>query len=156
MSNRRRTECIEHYIKNILEGNDEKMRHLSTEYKNYHLSTIKTLNFSRETFSMGVEMISKRLFALSSDSTPYIMSLLVFSNELNTFYKVHHYSWYTTDMLVQTLVHILLKTQFNHSNNRCIILYPCFLSYFPPHCLGLVNLVMLGVAIWCIVFVLYN
>ena len=128
-----RSECINRYVSNILHGRDEEMCHLSGRYKNDNLSMIKTLNFTQETFSMSIEMLSKQLFTLRDDSTPYIKSLLVFSMELDKFYKLHHYSWYTTDMLIQTLVHILLKTQlFSDNYNKCIILYPCIfiiLSY---------------------------
>ena len=133
-----REEHIKHYVSDILHGRDESMQQLSKIFKNGNLSLIETLNFTRETFSMGVEIISIRLFSLRDDSTPYIISLLIFSMELDKFYKKQQqqqqqYSWYTTDMLIQTLVHILLKTQLFSDNykNKCIILYPCFLSFFP-------------------------
>ena len=125
-----REEHIKHYISDILHGRDETIQHLSKRFENDNLSLIKTLNFTRETFSIGVEIISKRLFSLRGDSTPYIISLLIFSMELDKFYKKHQYSWYSTDMLIQTLVHVLLNTQLFSDNyrNKCIILYPCFLS----------------------------
>ena len=124
-----REEHIKHYVSDILHGRDETMQHLSKIFENGNLSLIETLNFTRETFSIGVEIISKRLFSLRDDSTPYIKSLLIFSMELDGLYK-KQYPWYTTDMLIQTLVHILLNTQLFLDNyrNKCIILYPCFLS----------------------------
>ena len=121
-----REEHIKHYVSDILHGRDETMQQLSKRFEKNgkNLSLIETLNFTRETFSIGVEIISTQLFSLRDDSAPYITSLLIFSMELHKFYK-KQYSWYSIDLLIQTLVHILLKTQlFSHNyRNKCIILY---------------------------------
>ena len=132
----RRQQRVKDYVEGVLYNDDSGdgswIRQISKEYKNHYLIRIKQLNFTPETFCSGIEDISESLFCTRKPTTPYIISLFIFSIELDTFYKYHHYSWYTTAMLVETLVHILLKTQFNPPNNRCIILYPCFLSCFPP------------------------
>ena len=120
-------QTLEHYIKKILEGHDKKMVRLSKEYGNRYTSTIKKLNLNRETLSTSIKQISQELFSIiPCVSDPYVESLLLFSVELDSFYKLYHYSWYTTDMLVQTLVHILSKTQFkppSYNYNICTILY---------------------------------
>ena len=142
----RRQQRIKDYVVDVLYNDDDGdgdgsssssssssslIRDISRRYTDRYLTRIKQLNFTPETFCGGIEDISESLFCMRKPTTPYIISLLIFSIELDTFYKYHHSSWYTTDMLVQALVPILLlKTQFNPSYNKCCILYPCFLSFF--------------------------
>lgn len=127
---------IKDYVTDILyNGNSsgDWIRYIiSQESKNYYLDQeIKKLNFSTETFCSGIGDISDSLFCMRKPTIPYIAVLFIFSIKLNTFYK-HHYSWYTTDMLIDTLVPILLKVEFNPPYNRCCILYPCLFSCFYP------------------------
>ena len=133
----RRQQRIKDYVADVLydvnSGGDDGawIHRISREYKDHYLTQIKQLNFAPETFCSGIENISEILFSMRKPTRPYIIALFIFSIELDTFYK-HHYSWYTTDILIDTLVPILLKVEFNPSYkyNRCCILYPCFLSCF--------------------------
>ena len=130
----RRQQRIKDYVTDVLynvESDDgSRIRRISHQYKKHYLTRIKQLNFTLETFSSGIEAISESLFCMRKPTMPYVISLLIFSIELDIFYK--HHSWYTTDMLTQTLVSILLKTTFNPSykQNRCCILYSWFFSCF--------------------------
>ena len=117
---------LEDYVTNILDGNDEDIQDLSIKYENYYLSSMETLNFTQETFGTGIEVISNELFSLRKVTEPYVVSLLIFSIELDKFYKLH--SWYTRDMLIRIIVNILYKREFK-PNNRCIILYILVLSF---------------------------
>ena len=120
---------LEDYVTNILDGNDEDIQDLSIKYENYYLSSMETLNFTQETFGTGIEVISNELFSLHKVTEPYVVSLLIFSIELDKFYKLH--SWYTRDMLIRIIVNILYKREFK-PNNRCIILYILVLFFFLP------------------------
>lgn len=121
----RRKQRIKDYVTDILYNvnNDDAVwiRHISQEYKERNLTRIKQLNFTLETFCSGVKDISESLFCTRKATTPYIISLFIFSIELDMFYK--YYSWYTTDILINTLVDILLKVEFNPSykHNKCCI-----------------------------------
>ena len=129
----RRQQRIKDYVADVLynvsSADGAWIRHISREYKTRYLTRIKQLNFTPETFCGGIEDISESLFCMCKPTRPYIISLFMFSIELDMFYKCHHYSWYTTDILIDTLVPILLKIEFNPSykHNRCCILYLCLL-----------------------------
>ena len=129
MSSRER--ALERYIKNTLEGNDKDMQRFSMKYRNHYLSQIETLNLNQKTFSSAINVMTRELFSLRSATYPYVMSLLVFSVELDGFCRRIHHSWYTTGILTQTLVHILSKTSFNppYSYKKCVILYPSFFHF---------------------------
>ena len=133
-----RQQRIKDYVTDVLynveSGDGSWIRRISRQYKERYLTRIKQLNFTPETFCSGIEDISESLFCVRKPTMPYVISLLIFSIELDIFYK--HHSWYTTDMLTQTLVPILLKTTFNpyYKQNRCCILYSCFFFLFYPVC----------------------
>ena len=126
---------IKDYVTDILYNGSRSgdwIRHIiSQEGEKYYLDeTFKQLNFTPETFCSGVEDIFESLFCMDKPTTPYIDALFIFSIKLDVFYK--RYSWYTTAVLIDTLVPILVKIEFNPPYNRCCILYTRFLSCFYP------------------------
>ena len=123
--------ALTQYIKNILEGNDrEIMEHLA-KYENCFTDTIANLQINEENFSYALEEIANELFSSRSATYAYVVSLFVFSIQLDMFCKCNH-SWYQTDILIQTLVNILSQTSFTPTYNTCILLYfHLFLYYFP-------------------------
>ena len=130
-----RQQRIKDYVSDVVYGvNDDGiwLRDISIEYKQRNLTRIKQLNFTPETLCGGMQEISESLFCKHKANKAYIAALLIFSIELDTFYK--QYPWYTTDLLIDILVSVLFnKTKFTPSynnNNKCTILYLCFFSIF--------------------------
>ena len=130
MASEQRRQRIKDYVADVLYGLSDDgvwIRDISMEYKQRNIIRIKQLNFTPETLCGGMQEISESLFCIRKATKAYITALLIFSIELDTFYK--QYPWYTTDLLIDILVPILFnKTKFtpSYNNNKCAILYLCF------------------------------
>ena len=128
MSSRERV--LRQYVENILEGNDKDVWYFSMKYRNHYLPQIMALKLERESFSTNIRTIAEELFITRSTTYPYVLSLLIFSFELDGYCRRIYSSWYTTATLVDILVNILSDYNYtppNYNYNICNIIYhACF------------------------------
>ena len=103
-------ECkLRQYITNVLDGRDETILQISKDIRARCREMVIDLNISEKTFQNTLEGICDNLFS-HKYTTGTCTSLLIFCMELESIHKEKS-SWYSRDIMVETLIAILLKTE---------------------------------------------
>ena len=100
---------LRRYITNVLDGRDETILQMSKDITDRCREMIVDLNITEKTFQSTLVGICDSLFSQKC-TTGYYTSLLIFCMELDSIHKKKS-SWYSRDMMVETLIAILLKTE---------------------------------------------
>ena len=104
-----REEIVE-FCRNFINGNNKHLHDVIVNYR--HLLTqinIQHLNLTQETF----DITFKNIFdTRPADNKGYIISLLGLALTLNEYQLSHHYSWYHTEILIDSLVDVLENINF--------------------------------------------
>ena len=102
---------LREYIANVLAGNDEGIVQMAKDLntKDRSRAMVEALKITEKTFQRTLMGISDVLFS-GECSRGYYISLLIFCIELDSFHEENS-SWYSRDMMVETLITILLKTE---------------------------------------------
>ena len=100
---------LRRYITNVLDGRDETILQMSKDIRGRCREMITDLNITEKNFQSTLEGICEHLFSQKC-TTGYYTTLLIFCMELDSIHKEKS-SWYSRDILVETLIDILLKTE---------------------------------------------
>ena len=130
------SERLRRRITNILHGKDEEISKMSNDIRDKYpcRTMIEGLNLTEETFESTLERISNTYFSYpKKDGRTYYIPLLLFCIELNAFHTIHS-SWYNTDMLVEALVTIFIKSNYTLSGSynyyyTCIGFWVCLFLF---------------------------
>ena len=106
-------EEIMEFCRNFINGNNKHLldvidndRHLLTQIN------IHQLNLTQETFDITFKNICRKLFDIRLADKSFIIPLLGFALTLNEYHLSHHYSWYHTEILMDSLTDILAGVDF--------------------------------------------
>ena len=86
-------------------------------YEEYGVSfrhMVQTLNITEQTITSGLEIMAEEIL-LGEGNLSHVFVLLVFCMELDKHCKLKKYSWYLSEMLIETIVNILWKVDFKPS-----------------------------------------
>ena len=129
------SERLRSYITDVLYGKDETIVNISNNLgdKRRCRSIIEELNLTEETFESTLERISNIYFSYpKKDGGAYYIPLLLFSIELDAFHTIHS-SWYNTDMLVEALISIFIKSNYTLPGScnyyTCITFWMCLFLF---------------------------
>ena len=114
------SERLRSRITDILHGKDEEILTMTNDLRDKYpcRSIIEGLNLTEETFESALERITDTYFSYpAKDGRTYYIPLLLFSIELDAFHTIHS-SWYNTDMLVEALISIFIKSNYTLSDSR--------------------------------------
>lgn len=116
---------IREYITNALAGNDASIVQMAKDLntKDRSRTMIEELKITEKTFQRALVGICNVLFS-DKCSRGYYMSLLIFCIELDSFHEENS-SWYSRDMLVETLITILLKTECKRKRHYFEYIWLC-------------------------------
>ena len=108
-----REEIIE-FCRNFINGGNKHLHDVIDNYRHlFSQINIKQLNLTQETFDITFKNICRKLFDIRpADNKSYIISLLGFALTLNEYHLSHHYSWYHTEILIDSLVDVLENINF--------------------------------------------
>ena len=113
MNNQQGREDIERFCRDFLK---ERKRHLHDVIDNYrHLFAqidIQQLNFTQETFDSSFKNICRKLFDIRPADKNYIIPLLGFVLTLEEYHLSQCYSWYHTEILINSLTDVLTGVGF--------------------------------------------
>ena len=126
---------IEHFCLQLFNdvADDDNINHLRCVINNYkHLvkvNDIQQLHLTRETFDISFQDVCKKVFSMRPADKNYIFTVLTYAVCIHEFH-IQFSSWYTHEMLVQSLTIVLEEISFNpnefcisnKTTNSCIIL----------------------------------
>ena len=99
---------LKRYLNDVFDGKNMNILEMSKDpnLQNRYQSMIKTLNITdKQTLERCMKIIaSESLKPPMKDG--HIVSLILFSVELDSYHSIHNSSWYRRDMLVETLYDI--------------------------------------------------
>ena len=92
---------------------DERVSSIVYEYR-HHLShlNLEEMCFTEDTFSQTLKLLADTLFGMRGATKAYIITFLAFCKNLDKFCSVQ-YEWYNSNMLVDNIVYILSRTDFD-------------------------------------------
>ena len=122
---------LKRYLNDVLDGKNMNILEMSKDpnLQNRYQSMIKTLNITdKQTLERCMKIIaSESLKPPMKDG--HIVSLILFSVELDSYHSIHNSSWYRRDMLVETLHDIFSNASKQEDSNLfgicSLILFVC-------------------------------
>ena len=122
---------LKRYLNDVLDGKNMNILEMSNDpnLQNRYQSMIKTLNITdKQTPERCMKIIaSESLKPPMKDG--HIVSLILFSVELDSYHSIHNSSWYRRDMLVETLHDIFSNASKQEDSNLfgicSLILFVC-------------------------------
>ena len=84
--------------------------------ENHFQSVVKDLKITKQSLEGCLKNIASMLLK-DSTNTGCVVSLLLFSMELDSYHSIHSSSWYTRDMLVETLYDIFSNPSKQKDSN---------------------------------------
>ena len=122
---------LKRYLNDVLDGKNMNILEMSNDpnLQNRYQSMIKTLNITdKQTLERCMKIIaSESLKPPMKDG--HIVSLILFSVELDSYHSIHNSSWYRRDMLVETLHDIFSNASKQEDSNLfgicSLILFVC-------------------------------
>ena len=131
---------LKRYLNGVLDGENMIIGEMSNDL-NLHdrfQSMIQDLNITEQTFECCLKEIAT---VLLEDSTNHgrLVTLLLFSRELDSYHSMHSTSWYRRSMLIETLHNIFLEYSNRIYKNQgyyfleysfILLLFSCLLILF--------------------------
>ena len=122
---------LKRYLNDVFDGKNMNILEMSKDpnLQNRYQSMIKTLNITdKQTLERCMKIIaSESLKPPMKDG--HIVSLILFSVELDSYHSIHNSSWYRRDMLVETLHDIFSNASKQEDSNLfgicSLILFVC-------------------------------
>ena len=122
---------LKRYLNDAFDGKNMNILEMSKDpnLQNRYQSMIKTLNITdKQTLERCMKIIaSESLKPPMKDG--HIVSLILFSVELDSYHSIHNSSWYRRDMLVETLHDIFSNASKQEDSNLfgicSLILFVC-------------------------------
>ena len=122
---------LKRYLNDVFDGKNMNILEMSNDpnLQNRYQSMIKTLNITdKQTLERCMKIIaSESLKPPMKDG--HIVSLILFSVELDSYHSIHNSSWYRRDMLVETLHDIFSNASKQEDSNLfgicSLILFVC-------------------------------
>ena len=122
---------LKQYLNDAFDGKNMNILEMSKDpnLQNRYQSMIKTLNITdKQTLERCMNIIaSESLKPPMKDG--HIVSLILFSVELDSYHSIHNSSWYRRDMLVETLHDIFSNASKQEDSNLfgicSLILFVC-------------------------------
>ena len=122
---------LKQYLNDVFDGKHMSILEMSKDpnLQNRYQSMIKTLNITdKQTLERCMKIIaSESLKPPMKDG--HIVSLILFSVELDSYHSIHNSSWYRRDMLVETLHDIFSNASKQEDSNLfgicSLILFVC-------------------------------
>ena len=122
---------LKQYLNDAFDGKNMNILEMSKDpnLQNRYQSMIKTLNITdKQTLERCMKIIaSESLKPPMKDG--HIVSLILFSVELDSYHSIHNSSWYRRDMLVETLHDIFSNASKQEDSNLfgicSLILFVC-------------------------------
>ena len=122
---------LKRYLSDAFDGKNMNILEMSKDpnLQNRYQSMIKTLNITdKQTLERCMKIIaSESLKPPMKDG--HIVSLILFSVELDSYHSIHNSSWYRRDMLVETLHDIFSNASKQEDSNLfgicSLILFVC-------------------------------
>ena len=90
---------------------DYRVKLISERYSACFMHMVEKLNINEETITSGLEIMADEIL-LGEKKLSHVLVLLVFCIEVDKFCKVEKYPWYSSEMLIEVIVGILLKVDF--------------------------------------------
>ena len=113
MNNQQDRKDLEQFCRDFL---NERNRNLYNVIDNYrHLFAqidIQQLNLIQETFDSSFKSICRKLFNIRPAERNYIIPLLGFALTLDEYHLSRHYSWYHTEILINSMTDLLAGVGF--------------------------------------------
>ena len=101
---------LKQYLNDVLDGKNTIILEISQDLnsQNHFQSMVKDLKITTEqSLERNIKNIASMLFKDSTD-IGCVVSLLLFTMELDSYHSIHNSLWYRRDMLVETLHDIFL------------------------------------------------
>ena len=104
---------LEHFVRTTMnrEDSDYRVQLIYEEYGTSFRHMVQTLNINEETITSGLEIMAEEIL-LGEGKRSHVLVLLVFCIELDKYCKLKKYPWYSSEMLIEIIVGILLKVDF--------------------------------------------
>ena len=109
---------LKRYLNDVLDGKNMNILDVSQDLnsQNRFQSMVKNLNITEQSLERSIKNIASMLLK-DSTNTGCVVSLLLFSMELDSYHLIHSSSWYTRDMLVETLYDIFSNPSKQKDSN---------------------------------------
>ena len=115
---------IEQFCCDFLRGNNRQLRDIVDNYR--PMLDIQQMRFTEDTFDDSFQRICEVLFKHRPVKNGYVIAMLGLAIEINDYH--HPSSWYTTDILINSMTSVLEEIDFNPQQqqlpktNYCILL----------------------------------
>ena len=112
------SEGLKQYLNDVFDGKNTTILEISQDLnsQNRFQSMVKDLKITEQSLERSIKNIASILFKDSTNSG-CIVSLLLFSMELDSYHSIHSSSWYRRDMLVEILYDILSNPSKQKDSN---------------------------------------
>ena len=90
---------------------DYRVKLISERYSACFMHMVQKLNIDEETITSGLNIIAEEIL-LGEKKLSHVLVLLVFCIEVDKFCKLDKYPWYSSEMLIETIVNVLWKVDF--------------------------------------------
>ena len=112
------SEGLKQYLNDVFDGKNTTILEISQDLnsQNRFQSMVKDLKITEQSLERSIKNIASMLLK-DSTNTGCVVSLLLFSMELDSYHSIHSSSWYRRDMLVEILYDILSNPSKQKDSN---------------------------------------
>ena len=98
---------LKSFVQTTLSNQDDFfVKHLIAEYGERFMNMVRTLEINQRTIHPGLVIIAEEMLTHPFENY-HVYTFLVFCMEIERHCKVHHYTWFTHEKLVEIIADIL-------------------------------------------------
>ena len=122
----KRATRLKAYVTNILNSNDIKMEFIYLSNEDFmwegNACKVEDMNFTVDTLHSSLQIIADHTFTPGEVYKPYhVVALFLYCKKIDEYFRKSHDN-YNSDVLVDALVNILIKIDYNVPRSYCSIL----------------------------------